>query len=427
MDQRRLRHAIAGVLLSAQLHAAGDGATLRRVFVTSVAGNGDLDSWNLPVGVPPIPPGVQGVAAGDYICAVLALRAGLSDPGSFTAWLSDSDDDAFCRILGRRGRKNDDCGEASLNAEAGPWARPDDLPFAESLLAIATGSPSVVSSPVAFDESGDLALNLAGEAWTGTNTGGTATTDNCFDWRSSAAHDSGVFGSSLRTVDHWTAAPGVRSCDRLRRLLCVQRGIGPAPPSPARGGRFAFATSTVGNGDLGSWPDAGDTTGIAAGDAICRAHAARGGLAFPESFKAWLSDESTDARDRFSSGPWMRLDGFPLAASLAGLTDGSLTTAIDRDEHGRPTAGIAWTGTLASGTGADDNCGDWTADAIGVEGRPGVVVSISNDWTALPQLLSCANNLRLYCLSDASPALLFADGFESGVTRLWSATQGSLD
>jgi hypothetical protein len=422
--RRRAAATLAAFMVAAHLATAGAhaAATLRRVFVTSVAGNGDLGSWDLPIGVPPIPPGVNGVEAGDFICFVLSLDAGLPDPGSFTAWLSDSNDDAFCRLLGLHGKKADDCGQSPLVPDAGPWARVDDLPFAESLLAITGGEgpASVVLTPPLLNQHGDPDLSPR-ETWTGTGPSGVATSATCFDWRSSAAHDSGAFGSHLRTVNHWTLN-GASACDSPRRLLCLQRGSGPAPPSAVRGGRFAFVTSVTGTGELGSWPDAGGATGIAAGDAICRARAAAGGLAFPETFKAWLSDDDTDARDRFTNGPWIRLDGFRLGASLAAIADGFLDTAIDRDELGRPMGGLVdtWTGTLPLGTRAADNCGDWTADAAGVEGRSGIAVGATNEWTSGPRS-SCANSfLRLYCLSDAHPDLLFADGFEAGSTRLWS-------
>lgn len=385
-------------------------------------GHGDLDSWNLPAGVQPIPPGVDGVAAGDYICRVLALRAGLAEPSSYRAWLSDSADDAFCRLLGLHGKKGTDCGQSDLVAAAGPWARTDDLAFAQSLLALTAGpgGASVVLSPARVNENGNGVTTLR-EVWTGTTTSGVAIASTCFDWQSSASHDSGALGSTVRTVDHWTSTTGAQDCDRARRLLCLQLGTGPAPPSPSRGGRFAFATSVIGTGDLGSWPDAGGQTGIAAGDAICRARAAAGGLALPDSFKAWLSDDDVDARDRFADGPWMRIDGFRLAGGLAALTDGELDTAIDRDELGSPVDESiqVWTGTAASGTRTADNCGEWTSDATGVDGRFGIAVSAAHEWTAANQLLFCAAPLRLYCLSDANPALLFADGFESGSTRLW--------
>ena len=50
-----------------------------------------------------------------------------------------------------------------------------------------------------------------------------------------------------------------------------------APPVEAQC-KVAFVTSVQGNGDLGSWPDSGGLTGLAGGDAICRARATAAGL-----------------------------------------------------------------------------------------------------------------------------------------------------
>ena len=59
--------------------------------------------------------------------------------------------------------------------------------------------------------------------------------------------------------------------------------------------RRAFATSVQGPGNLSSWADAGGNTGLAAGDAICRARAAAGGLPNAATYRAWLSNSATDA------------------------------------------------------------------------------------------------------------------------------------
>jgi hypothetical protein len=410
------------VSLASAIAPPPTAAAPRTAFVTSVAGNGDLDDWSLPPGVPPVPFLFDGLAAGDYICQALAAEAGLDDASSFRAWLSDADDDAFCRLLGFTGEKADDCGQALLLPFAGPWARTDGLPFARSLLAIASGSPSVVQSAALLNENGE-AVEEPYNVWTGTSVTGAGLPSTCLDWESSAAHETGRVGSAVRTHNRWTLDTASGSCDLQRRLLCLQKGTGPAPASPARGGRFAFVTSADGTGNLGSWPEAGGQAGLAAGDAICRTLAAAGGLAFPDSFKAWLSDTDTNAKDRFVSGPWIRGDSFLLAGTTASLTDGTIDTGIDRDELGRPIGDdpFVWTGTLPSGIAASERCGDWTTDEPGADGKAGMAVGVTDEWTAAPGGFSCSDDtLRLYCLSDAHPALLFADGFESSSFRWWS-------
>jgi hypothetical protein len=188
-----------------------------------------------------------------------------------------------------------------------------------------------------------------------------------------------------------------------------------------RGGRRAFVTSVKGSGNLGSWPAAGGETGIAAGDAICRKVAADAGVALADSFKAWLSTATTDARTRFTDGPWVRMDGLLLAESLAELTAGLLRTAIDRDEAGTPLVNGVWTGTSSEGfdVGSTD-CDGWT-DGFAAFGALGVSNESSDAWTHDSES-GCVNPRNLYCLSDATPALLFADGFDSGSARFWSAS-----
>ena len=58
--------------------------------------------------------------------------------------------------------------------------------------------------------------------------------------------------------------------------------------------RRTFVTSVSGTDDLGSWPDAGAATGLAAGNAICRARATAAALPNANTYRAWLSSDTTD-------------------------------------------------------------------------------------------------------------------------------------
>jgi hypothetical protein len=90
------------------------------VFVTSVTGDGNLGSW-ADAG------GNTGLAAGDAICQARANAAGLT--GTFVAWLSDDNNDAYCRVHNLTGKKASNCGQGSLPESAGPWVRTDGFPF----------------------------------------------------------------------------------------------------------------------------------------------------------------------------------------------------------------------------------------------------------------------------------------------------------
>lgn len=71
------------------------------------------------------------MAAGDAVCQARATEAGLVNADKFVAWLSDADDDAWCRLHGLTGQVSTNCGQQSLPQAAGPWVRTDGLPFAE--------------------------------------------------------------------------------------------------------------------------------------------------------------------------------------------------------------------------------------------------------------------------------------------------------
>jgi hypothetical protein len=64
-----------------------------------------------------------GLEAADAICQSRAEAGGLN--GTFRAWLSDDDDDAYCRIHGLSGKKAENCGQGSLPDFAGNWVRTD--------------------------------------------------------------------------------------------------------------------------------------------------------------------------------------------------------------------------------------------------------------------------------------------------------------
>ncbi len=190
----------------------------------------------------------------------------------------------------------------------------------------------------------------------------------------------------------------------------------------AQVGKLAFVTSATGTGELGAWPEADlGTSGMAAGDSICRNLAAAAGLPVPASFRAWLSDSVTDAVDRFVlPGPWVRVDGVVVFSSPANLATDNLFTALNVTETGAYiSSSRAWTGTWASGTAAPERCSEWLDGTTGSQGKLGLCVSTTTGWTANTSF-GCDWEYRLYCLALDNG--VFADGFESGDTLAWSNT-----
>ena len=78
------------------------------------------------------------------------------------------------------------------------------------------------------------------------------------------------------------------------------------------------------------------------------------GSMLPNSYVAWLSTTTVDARDRLkTTGPGKRLDGVPIPADIAELTDGDTFTSISLTEKGDYVQGAAWTGTYFTGVAFD--------------------------------------------------------------------------
>lgn len=183
----------------------------------------------------------------------------------------------------------------------------------------------------------------------------------------------------------------------------MQTGTGLTLSNFASAGKKVFVTSVKGNGNLSTWPDTGGNTGIAAGDAICRARAQAGGLPNTSTFKAWLSNSTVSAIDRLTlNGPWVRPDGVKVADNKTDLTDGSLFTAISQTETGTYVSPDVWTGTENNGqlySRFSGICNDWTSSQAGTEGVSGESSLSYGYWSKLG-FSQCFNNLALYCFED---------------------------
>jgi Putative metal-binding motif len=173
-------------------------------------------------------------------------------------------------------------------------------------------------------------------------------------------------------------------------------------------GKIIFITSQTFNGNLG---------GLAGADAKCQQLADAAGLG--GTFKAWLSDSTTDARDRLDHAtvPYRLVDGPTVADDFTDLTDGSLDAPINRTENGTVVNGRPWTGTDSAGeacfqaSGGTCNltaptggtiprlaCEDWTTtEGIG-EAVTGSIAT-STAWTSEGDR-RCTDNQRLYCIQQ---------------------------
>jgi hypothetical protein len=168
----------------------------------------------------------------------------------------------------------------------------------------------------------------------------------------------------------------------------------------AAGSVTVFVTRDVYTGEMG---------GLTGADEICTASATAAGLG--GTWTAWLSDSTTDARDRIPDGEYRLVDGITLVADgLEDLVDSTLNNAINQDENGNPWSQNVWTGTQPNGIlytdnfGAFETCNDWTDGTNDFDGVVGNSGAVDGNWTAFgnqapldPQLSPCSGFRSLYC------------------------------
>jgi hypothetical protein len=154
----------------------------------------------------------------------------------------------------------------------------------------------------------------------------------------------------------------------------------------------------------------GDIGGLDGADAECQAAADRLG-ANPalqgKTFKAWLSDSTTDARDRLYHAvvPYRLVDGTQIAADWNDLIDGSLDNPIDVNETHNitPAPPEVWTATYPDGTYSEWNfeppCADWTTAHIDSGAAAGRADMTDDGWTHLG-VASCSFPQHLYCFEQ---------------------------
>ena len=399
----------------ASLAAAPASAVNRRAFVTSVAGNGNLFSGSWPGAS-----GATSLDRADSICRARATAGGLPNATTYLVWLSTSSTDAYCHVQGLTGKKATGCG-GGAQPGAGPWYIQNGItPFSPSLAEL-TGPDKVIYRAVLMDEFGDEPAYEVGDYWTGTTADGEYDGESCLDWTSSNVAEWGARGHAQSSAYGWTSGASF-NCDSPLRLLCFEPGASAPFHLGWSPGALVFVTSQTGQGDLGAWPQAGDATGLAAGDAICRNLAAAAHLPAPESFVAWLSDSTEDARDRVTvEASFRRLDHYPIANSRADLLDGFATNSLHVDEHGSHAVipmGVQ-TGTFADGTATLDHCDGWTTNVAPFKGTFGSQsYARSHRWTE-GLLNTCNNTRRIYCFANV--VTVFWDGFENGLAGRWSS------
>lgn len=378
--------------------SAPDSVTITGVapniaFLTTETGTGDLSSWTSAGGQ-------AGLAAGDSVCQTLASGAGLT--GTYVAWMSDSNDDAYCRVHGLTGKKGA-CLPANPTAQAGPWIRTDGTPFAGTIDQMLSSTYQIFSPPKYYEDGTTPSSNID-VIYTGTDNTGVEYGFTCSDWASSSSGLIAALGNPHMTGDSWTMTETGTPCNlsTSRRLLCLQTGAGDPLPDLDLSKKKIFISSETGTGDLSTWTSAGGNNGIAAGDAACQSLAATAGLDNSANFKAWLSDSGSNAIDRFSTdGPWTRVDGIPVADNKLDLTDNLIFTPINVTDQSvyitNNTNANTYTGSNDDGLAATDNCSNWASTATDATLGSAVVQVFWSTWSGVA---GCSVARRLFCIED---------------------------
>jgi hypothetical protein len=170
---------------------------------------------------------------------------------------------------------------------------------------------------------------------------------------------------------------------------------------------LVFVTSQTFDGDFG---------GIQGAHNQCNNSAVAAGLA--GTYVAWISDSTTNAKDRVTDQGYITIAGDIIATSLEDLIDGAIGVPLDVDENGIsfpfPGSGnefAVWTNTTPGGpagpggvnfepyvSGERNACKDWSSTggsaAYGRLMEPGV------GWSGAGDIKFCDRQARLYCFEQ---------------------------
>jgi hypothetical protein len=147
--------------------------------------------------------------------------------------------------------------------------------------------------------------------------------------------------------------------------------------------------------------------GLDGADKICLDAATSAGLG--GAWKAWLSDDKTNAIDRIADvGPWRLTDkqttlAFADKTSLTNPPQASLywdekgESVFAAYPPGQPVYSEVWTGTRDSGKSGDNNCSNWTeSQGFGDVG----FIDSRVYWTSIGYPRNCFATNHLYCFEQ---------------------------
>jgi hypothetical protein len=157
--------------------------------------------------------GKTGLAAADALCQSEATSAGYANVANFRAYLSTSNDDAICHVLGKTGKMASSCGLTALPS-SDPWRRADNYPIGTA----AQLTSGILTAPLSLAPDGSQQLTV--QPWTGTGLYGDAE-DTCGDWTSAASTDTTPVGSPRATSGNFSLEI-LGPCNVSNPLYCFE-------------------------------------------------------------------------------------------------------------------------------------------------------------------------------------------------------------
>jgi hypothetical protein len=159
-------------------------------------------------------------------------------------------------------------------------------------------------------------------------------------------------------------------------LLVVPTLFAACGDSSSNESNFSFFISSTGHPNGGDFRrNATETDGLAGADEFCETKAA---AAVPASasrqWRAYLSTDTVNAKDRIGTGPWHNVNGVLVAESVAALLEP--TTNLISKENGLDETGATVpgrgdtpnqhdiiTGSTSAGVSSGNHCANWTSSA----------------------------------------------------------------
>jgi hypothetical protein len=158
--------------------------------------------------------GKTGVDAADALCQAEAAGATYANAARFHAYLSTTQTDAICHILGLTGKVGTKCGLDAF-PDADPWRRADDYPVGTAAQLV----KSDLTAPIALAP--DESAQSTQWPWTGTSSNGAAGT-TCTDWSSGAFADTGFSGTPRALTNGWSLYTDSH-CNSPQPVYCFEQ------------------------------------------------------------------------------------------------------------------------------------------------------------------------------------------------------------